>query len=187
MVVPVAVTGLLEDPIMKVWFRLPFVVSALIVPFIVSIALAQQDASKSSSKTDAKAADKSDTKTAKPRAKPRGRLPAYYSQVVNGQQREKIYSIQQQYEPKITALKAELQAVQDKMNAEVEAVLTPDQLANVKKLNEDAKAKRKAAGGTTAASEESDEADDGADETATEAKSTDGSSKTTSTPAKTGK
>lgn len=165
---------------MRLSFKLPFAVSAIILPLVVSIALAQD--TKSSSKADAKAADKSDSKTTKPRAPNRGRLPPYYTQVVNGQQREKIYAIQQQYAPQIAELKAQLQALQDKQNSEVEAVLTPEQLATVKKLSDDAKAKRKAAGGT-AASDESDDGDD-ADGTATETKSTDASSKTSS---KTGK
>jgi cell division protein ZapA (FtsZ GTPase activity inhibitor) len=173
---------LLEDPYMKTLSRLPFVVSAAIIPFVVSIALAQQNSSKSNSKADAKAADKSDAKTTKTRAPNRGRLPPYYSQVVNGQQREKIYSIQQQFAPKIAEIKAQLQALQDKQSAEVEAVLTPEQLATVKKLTEEAKAKRKAAGGTTAAaSDDADEGDEEADDTATETKSTNGSSKTSTT------
>lgn len=168
---------------MRLSFKLPFAVSAFILPLVVSIALAQQD-TKSNSKADTKAADKGDAKTTKPRAPARGRLPAYYSQVVNGQQREKIYAIQQQYAPKIAALKAELAALQDKQNAEVEAVLTPEQLATVKKLTDDAKAKRKAAGGTGTASEEAGEGDEDADDTVSETKATDARSKTTG---KTGK
>lgn len=165
---------------MKVLSRVPLVVAVAIIPFVVSIALAQQDSSKASSKTDAKAS--------KTRAPARGRLPAYYSQVVNGQQREKIYAIQKQYAPKIAELKAQLQAVQEKQNAEVEAVLTPDQLATVKKLSEDAKAKRKTAGGTAAsASEDADEGDDEADNAASESTPTNGSSKTSSTTSKTAK
>ena len=35
---------------------------------------------------------------------PRGRLPAYYAQVVDEKQREAIYKIQQEYEPKIADL-----------------------------------------------------------------------------------
>jgi hypothetical protein len=166
---------------MKLSLKLPFAVSVFILPLVVSIALAQQD-TKSSSKADAKAADKADAKSTKPRAPARGRLPAYYSQVVNGQQRERIYAIQQQYAPKIAELKAQLAALQDKQNAEVEAVLTPEQLATVKKLTDDAKAKRKAAGGT--ASEEAGEGDEGADDAVSETKATDASSKTTG---KTGK
>jgi hypothetical protein len=134
---------------MKMFFRIPLVASA-IVPFVVALTLAQSDAPKNGAKPDAKAADKGDAKAPKPRAKPRGRLPAYYSQVVDGQQREKIYKIQQDYEPKISELKAQLQALQDKLDAEVEAVLRPDQLTKVKELTDAAKQKRKASASATA-------------------------------------
>jgi len=159
---------------MQVSFRLPFVLSAAVLPFILSVALAQGDASKSDAKPDAKAA-KADAKPAKPRAKPRGRLPAYYSKVVSGQQREKIYAIQQQYEPKISALKAELQALQDKMDGEVEAVLTPEQREIVKKAADEAKQKRKSSASATASSS----ADDESSESATDAKAAGGDSKAT--------
>ena len=147
---------------MKTSLRVPLAISA-IVPFIVAVALAQPDAPKPGSKADAKAADKADAKAAKQRAKPRGRLPAYYNQVIDGQQREKIYAIQQQYEPKITELKAELQALQDKLDAEVEAVLTPEQLTKVKALTEDAKQKRKNSA-SASASATTEPADDGNDD-----------------------
>jgi hypothetical protein len=134
---------------MKVSFRLPLMLSAAILPFILSIGLAQQDAPKGESKAAA-TADKADAKAAKPRAKPRGRLPAYYGKVVDGKQREKIYAIQQQYEPKISALKAELQAMQDKADAEIDAVLTAEQRDTIKKLADEAKQKRKATASATA-------------------------------------
>lgn len=154
---------------MKLLFRVPFVASALILPFLLSMALAQGNAAKTDAKADAKAADSADAKTAKPRAKPRGRLPAYYNKVIDGQQREKIYAIQQQYEPKISALKAELQALQDKMNAEVEGVLTPAQLEIVKKAAEEAKEKRKAAGANSEAPDDGDD-DSDADTKASDSK-----------------
>lgn len=139
---------------MKRTLCVPLVVSA-IVPFLFAVALAQSDAPKADSKATAKAAD---AKPAKERAKPRGRLPAYYNQVIDGQQREKIYAIQQQYEPKISALKAELQALQDKLDAEVDGVLTSEQREKVKSLTEAAKQKRKApatASATSSATTES--------------------------------
>lgn len=166
---------------MNVTGKLSFVVSTVVLLSAVSLSLAQQDPSKPASKSDAKAAD---GKTTKPRAKPRGRLPAYYSKVVDGQQREKIYSIQQQHEPKIAALKAELKAAQDKLNAEVEAVLTPEQQATVKKLTEEAKAKRKNSAGATA-STDADSEEEEADEDEADAKPAPAASKTSG--AKSGK
>lgn len=148
---------------MKSRLRVPVAMLA-VVPLLFAVAFAQSDAPKAGSKADAKAADKADAKAAKQRAKPRGRLPAYYNQVIDGQQRDKIYAIQQQYEPKINELKAELQALQDKLDAEVEGVLTPEQRTKVKELTDAAKQKRK--GGTTAsasasATTESSEESDG--------------------------
>lgn len=171
---------------MKASFKLPIVVSAAILPFIMSVSLAQQSAPKPSAKSDAKAGD---VKTGKPRAKPRGRLPAYYTKVVDGQQREKIYAIQQQYEPKISALKAELQALQDQVDAEVEAVLTPEQRDIVKKLADDAKAKRKSSVTSSAAasSEGPEEGDDSAEESAADAKAAPTTSKPAATGGKSGK
>ena len=134
---------------MKVSIRLPLMLSAAILPFILSIGLAQQEAPKGDSKPAA-AADKADAKAAKPRAKPRGRLPAFYGKVVDGKQREKIYAIQQQYEPKISALKAELQDLQDKADAEIDAVLTAEQRDTIKKLADEAKQKRKVTASATA-------------------------------------
>jgi hypothetical protein len=129
---------------MKSRMKVPLTMLA-VVPLLFAVTFAQSDAPKAGSKADAKAADKSDAKAAKQRAKPRGRLPAYYNQVIDGQQREKIYAIQQQYEPQIAKLKSELQALQDKLDAEVEGVLTPEQLTKVKDLTEAGKQKRKGA------------------------------------------
>lgn len=147
---------------MKRTLRVPLVVSA-IVPFLFAVAWAQTEAPKGD-KAKANAADTADSKPAKQRAKPRGRLPAYYNQVVDGQQREKIYAIQQQYEPKISALKAELQALQDKLDAEVEGVLTAEQREKVKSLTDAAKQKRKGATATATASATTETStDDGSD------------------------
>ena len=66
------------------------VFTALALTFIVPSLLGAQDSA------------------AKPRAKPRGRLPAYYAKVVTPQQKEQVYSIQAQYEPKIDALERRL-------------------------------------------------------------------------------
>ena len=134
-----------------------------VLPLLFAVAFAQSDAPKVGSKADAKSADKADAKSAKQRAKPRGRLPAYYNQVIDGQQREKIYAIQQQYEPQIAKLKAELQALQDKLDAEVEGVLTPDQLTKVKELTEAGKQKRKGAA-TASASASATTESSGSDE-----------------------
>jgi len=80
--------------------------------------------------------------TAKPKKAFRGRLPNYYSRVVDQEQREKIYAIQREYAPKIDTLKAQLEALVAERDEKVEAVLTPEQQQTVEKLRAAAKAKR---------------------------------------------
>jgi hypothetical protein len=73
---------------------------------------------------------------------PRGRLPAYYAQVVDEKQREAIYKIQQEYEPKIADLRAQLDKLTKERDAKTAAVLTPEQQKKVADLQAAAKAKR---------------------------------------------
>lgn len=88
-----------------------------------------------------------------PRAKSRGRLPAYYGDVITKEQRDKIYSIQASYEEQLAALREQLKALVAKRDAEVEAVLTPEQREQVKKIAEEARAERQAQAALKAASE----------------------------------
>ncbi|MGH7192205.1 MAG: hypothetical protein ACREJM_01585 [Candidatus Saccharimonadales bacterium] len=129
---------------------------AVVFPLVSALAWAQQ----ASEKKAGDAANPAAGAAAKARAKPRGRLPAYYARVVSGDQRDKIYAIQQSYEPKIAELQAQLKALTDKRDAEMEAVLTADQKTKVQQLAADAKGKRAARSGKGAAA---------ADDTATDA------------------
>ena len=74
----------------------------------------------------------------------RGRVPAYYGTVVDDRQRQQIYAIQRCYFAQIEDLKAKLEALTKKRDAEVAAVLSPRQQAEVKRLEAVAKAKRDA-------------------------------------------
>ena len=65
------------------------------------------------------------TAAPKKRAAPRGRLPVYFSRVVDGTQRSKIYDIQAKYRTEIAALEAQIQTLRDKEAQEVDGVLTP--------------------------------------------------------------
>jgi len=67
-------------------------------------------------------------------------LPPYYSKVVNEEQKVKIHKIEEEYQPKIDALKSQLDALQKERDEKIAAVLTPEQQKQV----EDAKAKAKA-------------------------------------------
>jgi Spy/CpxP family protein refolding chaperone len=55
------------------------------------------------------------------------RLPAYYNDLVTPGQRKQIYSIQDRYEDQIEELKRQLREVVTKRDAEVLAVLQPEQ------------------------------------------------------------
>ena len=55
------------------------------------------------------------------------RLPPYFSDLVTPGQRTKIYSIQDRYEAQIEELKEQLRKVVAQRDAEVEAVLEPEQ------------------------------------------------------------
>lgn len=88
---------------------------------------------------------------AKQKAKPKGRLPSYYSKVVDGIQRDKIYDVQKKYGPQIEQLQAQLKELTEKRDAEVAALLTPEQRERLATLQAEAKeaaAKKRAAAKT---------------------------------------
>jgi hypothetical protein len=80
---------------------------------------------------------------AKPKAKAKGRLPPYYTQVVDAKQREQIYAIQAKYKEQIEKLQAELKAATEKQDAEIEALLSAEQKDKVAKLRAEGKSKGK--------------------------------------------
>jgi Spy/CpxP family protein refolding chaperone len=75
----------------------------------------------------------------------RGRhvLPKHYAKVVTEAQRAKIYTIQDEYDPKIDALAAQLKALKAQREEKIKAVLTPEQQKEVDEAA--AKAKKKSA------------------------------------------
>jgi hypothetical protein len=75
--------------------------------------------------------------------KAKGRLPPYYSAVVNDQQRQAIYLIQAKYDQQLDALNQQVQAVEKQRDAEIESVLSPEQRLLLKKAVDEAAAKRK--------------------------------------------
>ncbi len=77
-------------------------------------------------------------------AKPRGRLPAYFAAVVNQEQREKIYGIQESYRAKIETLQKQLTTLIAERDKAIDTVLTPEQLKEVSKKREEAQKKREA-------------------------------------------
>lgn len=74
----------------------------------------------------------------------RGRLPDHYPQVVTPEQREAIYKIQAEYQPRIQALKDQLQALQQEQKEKIAAVLTPEQKKQVEQAADKAKQQKDA-------------------------------------------
>ena len=74
----------------------------------VTLAASQQPATCAEKGVQQKAAQEAEPPAQAPAVtkpkKPRGRLPAFYNRVVKRQQREKIYEIQREYQPKIDEL-----------------------------------------------------------------------------------
>lgn len=59
------------------------------------------------------------------------RLPAHYADVVNQEQREKIYKLQEEYKPKIDEIQAQLNALKKELDDKISAVLTAEQRKRV--------------------------------------------------------
>jgi cell division protein ZapA (FtsZ GTPase activity inhibitor) len=69
------------------------------------------------------------------------RLPMYYAKVVNKEQREKILSIQKDFAAKIDPLRKQLDALTKDRDAEMAAVLTPEQQKQIDEMKAAAKKK----------------------------------------------
>jgi hypothetical protein len=93
--------------------------------------------------------DGTTTKTVDKKGKaPSNRLPPYYSKVVDQQQREKIYVIQNEYRPKIAAARKALETLIKEQIEKTLAVLTPEQQKKVQDAAATAKKKRATAAST---------------------------------------
>lgn len=75
--------------------------------------------------------------------KPAGRLPVHYSDIVTEEQKTEIYAIQAGYAVKISALAKQIKEIQSQQNAEIEALLSPEQKEKLKVAKEAAAAKKK--------------------------------------------
>jgi hypothetical protein len=71
------------------------------------------------------------------------RLPAHYAQVVNEKQREEVYRIQDEYQPKIEALQRQLDALKKERDAKISALLSVEQKKHIEEAAAKAKANRK--------------------------------------------
>ncbi|HLA86231.1 MAG TPA: hypothetical protein VJL29_15695 [Thermoguttaceae bacterium] len=75
----------------------------------------------------------------------KGRLPAHFRTVVTDEQRQKIYAVQQEYDPRIRKLREQLKTLTAERNAKIDALLTPEQRKKIADLKAAAKEKRKQA------------------------------------------
>jgi flagellar biosynthesis/type III secretory pathway protein FliH len=82
---------------------------------------------------------------AKVRKKPRGRLPYYYSRVVDEKQRELIYAVQGKYAAQISQLQQQIDQLVASRMTEVEQVLTEEQKSRVVQFVAEALQRRNAA------------------------------------------
>jgi Spy/CpxP family protein refolding chaperone len=69
------------------------------------------------------------------------RLPRHYAQVVTETQRETIYKIQEEYQPKLDALEAQMKTLTKERDQKIEAVLTPEQKKKIDEASGKAKDK----------------------------------------------
>ena len=70
------------------------------------------------------------------------RLPLYYARVVSSEQRERIYEIQAEYAEEIQAIENELKKKMSERDLVIEAVLSVEQLDEVKRWISEAKKRR---------------------------------------------
>jgi hypothetical protein len=84
----------------------------------------------------------------------RRQLPAHFSPLVSQKQRETIYKVQADYAVKMDKLRAQLDAITAERDREIDAVLDPEQLAEVSKKRTAAKEKRAARTRATSSPEE---------------------------------
>ncbi|MEK6261427.1 MAG: hypothetical protein AABP62_22745 [Planctomycetota bacterium] len=115
------------------------VTSTLVLLVCGSLVGWSQDAAKPTTKgAPAKeaAAEKKEDK------KPVNRLPANYGKLgLTDAQRDKVYAINDKYEPQLDALEEQLKTLRAKRTSETEAVLTAEQKKVLKDITEDAKEK----------------------------------------------
>ena len=76
-------------------------------------------------------------------SKPRGRLPIYYGKLgVSDDQRDKIYTIQAEYDAQLDELLAQLEELRAKRDRAVEGVLTAGQKQRLRELRAEAARER---------------------------------------------
>lgn len=102
-----------------------------------SLAAWSQDSTKAS-KAPTKAAAGAEEK------KPTNRLPSNYGKLgLTDAQKDKVYAVQDKYDKQLDDLEAQIKALKNKRDDEIEAVLSAEQKKILKDLTDEAKAKSK--------------------------------------------
>jgi hypothetical protein len=96
----------------------------------------------STESTPATTPESTPAKTSKAKRHRGDHLPLYYKGLVTDDQKEQLYAIQDDYRPKLKALKDQLKALTAERDAKLDALLTTDQKAKVQAKREEAQAKR---------------------------------------------
>ncbi len=118
--------------------------------------------------------------------KAQGRLPPGYKGVADDAQKAKIYKIEEDYAPRMEALHEQLKQLRAQRDAEVKALLTPEQQKQVKQALAESKVKRgkrntaatKESAGKDAPAKDSSTKEIGKDAAATKTLSTSGAKPT---------
>lgn len=116
------------------------IVPALVLPALALAGMPQlraaevQPATKSAANAEKKPGKKAP-------ADYRGPIPFYYGKVIAPDQKEKIYAIQDKYQGELEALQKQVKELTAKRDAEIEAVLTPEQREKVATMKAEAKSK----------------------------------------------
>lgn len=113
--------------------------SVLVLLFCVSMAGWSQDAAKPATKA---APAKEAAGEKKEDKKPVNRLPSNYGKLgLTDAQRDKVYAINDKFEPQLDALEEQLKTLRAKRTSETEAVLTVEQKKVLKDITDEAKEK----------------------------------------------
>ncbi len=117
--------------------------------WIVDRAVAAESAAAPAEKSEAPAAVPAQGKPAATKGKGaktgqlKGRLPPYFGAVVTPELREKIYAIQAEYDPKISELRKEIEALTNARDEKIYALLTPEQRKKIEELKAAARPPKK--------------------------------------------
>ena len=122
---------------MNVFVRLAV---AVVLPTLVLAGMPTLGADEKPAAKEAKPAAAKEAKAGEKKspADYRGPLPFYYAKVVSPDQKEKLYAITEKYAPQIKEAQTKLKELQEAMIKEIDASMTPEQLARIKELREEA-------------------------------------------------